>query len=188
MRIVDVSAGDELVTEQMARLLVDGFRVVAPSAWATFAEALEEVHEILAKGFCRAALDDAGAVVGWVGGQYSYGMVWELHPLVVDPTRQGQGIGRTLVVDFEEQVRGRGGLTVMLGSDDEIDRTTLSGVDLYDNLPGHLANAKGSPPHPLEFYRSLGYTIIGVVPDANGYGKPDILLAKRVGKQQSAES
>ena len=35
--------------------------------------------------------------------------------------------------------------------------------------------------HPYEFYQRCGFTIVGVVPDANGLGKPDILLAKRVG-------
>jgi aminoglycoside 6'-N-acetyltransferase I len=68
----------------------------------------------------------------------------------------------------------------MLGSDDEADLTTLSGIDLYANIPGAIAQAKGTSPHPLEFYRKLGYTLIGVVPDANGRGKPDILLAKRI--------
>lgn len=164
----------------MARKLVEGFRVTAPDAWPTLDNALEEVREDLEVGFCRAVLDDAGAVLGWVGGRHTYGLVYELHPLVVDPAARGQGIGRALVLDFEAQVRERGGLTVLLGSDDEGDFTTLSGVDLYDDLPDKLANAQGTRPHPLEFYRALGYTLVGVVPDANGYGKPDILLAKRV--------
>ena len=35
--------------------------------------------------------------------------------------------------------------------------------------------------HPYEFYLRLGFRIAGVLPDANGRGKPDIFLAKRVG-------
>lgn len=180
MQIVSVEAGDSERTEQMARLLVEGFHAVAPDAWATFDEGLEEVHDMLRDGICRAAVDDSGAVIGWVGGKHSYGYVWELHPLVVDPARQGEGVGRALVSDIEAQARERGALTLMLGTDDEVDLTTLSGVDLYADIPGYIAQAKGNAPHALEFYRRLGYTIIGVVPDADGYGKPDIWLAKRL--------
>lgn len=32
----------------------------------------------------------------------------------------------------------------------------------------------------LDFYRKLGFTTVGVVPDADGRGKPDILMAKAV--------
>ena len=39
-----------------------------------------------------------------------------------------------LVLAFEEQVRQRGGLTILLGSDDQDDMTSLAGVDLYENL------------------------------------------------------
>jgi aminoglycoside 6'-N-acetyltransferase I len=180
MHIVTVSPDDADRIEQMARLLHIAFHKVAPDAWATIEGAREEVHEDLHEGFCRAALDDAGNVLGWVGGRHDYALVWELHPLVVDPAGQGQGVGRALVLDLEEQVRALGGLTIQLGSDDETGLTTLSGVDLYDDLPGKLAAAQGSRPHALEFYRKLGYTIIGVVPDANGYGKPDIILGKRM--------
>ena len=35
--------------------------------------------------------------------------------------------------------------------------------------------------HPYEFYLRVGFRIAGVLPDANGRGKPDIFLAKRVG-------
>jgi hypothetical protein len=31
-----------------------------------------------------------------------------------------------------------------------------------------------------EFYQKLGYVIVGVIPDANGFGKPDIFMAKRL--------
>jgi hypothetical protein len=34
--------------------------------------------------------------------------------------------------------------------------------------------------HPFEFYRKVGFAIVGLLPDANGFGKPDIFMAKRV--------
>jgi len=30
------------------------------------------------------------------------------------------------------------------------------------------------------FYKKLGYKIVNVIPEANGIGKPDILMAKRI--------
>jgi aminoglycoside 6'-N-acetyltransferase I len=36
--------------------------------------------------------------------------------------------------------------------------------------------------HPYEFYQKLGYVIVGVIPDANGPGKPDILMAKSLAR------
>jgi aminoglycoside 6'-N-acetyltransferase I len=100
--------------------------------------------------------------------------------MVVNPDKQKQGIGRALVADFEQQVMARGGLVIQLGSDDEDDMTTLAGVDLYDNLPEKIANIQNLKGHPYEFYQKCGYVITGVVPDANGRGKPDIIMGKRI--------
>jgi aminoglycoside 6'-N-acetyltransferase I len=120
-------------------------------------------------------------VLGWIGGQHSYALVWELHPLVVRVDQQGKGIGRALVADLEALVRERGGLTLTLGTDDDDDMTTLSGVDLYQDTWQHIASIRNLRGHPYGFYQKLGYTITGVVPDANGIGKRDILMAKQVG-------
>ena len=182
MRIIDLSPEDETFIRQAAELLVAGFREHWPAAWPDMDAALAEVHEALAPGkICRVALDEAGAMLGWVGGIRGYGgNVWELHPLVVRADRQRQGIGRALVADLEAQVRARSGLTLWLGSDDEDDMTSLSGVDLYDDLPGQLARIRNLKGHPYDFYLKCGFIVAGVVPDANGPGKPDILMAKRV--------
>jgi aminoglycoside 6'-N-acetyltransferase I len=43
------------------------------------------------------------------------------------------------------------------------------------------ATAEATPRgHPLTFYRRHGYRIVGVLPDVNGPGRPDILMAKRL--------
>ncbi|MDQ3929801.1 MAG: GNAT family N-acetyltransferase [Chloroflexota bacterium] len=183
MRIIDLAPGDEEVVRQVAGLLFEAFREHWPGAWPDVEAALEEVRESLAEGrISRVAVGEGGEVLGWIGGIPEYdGRVWELHPLAVDPAHQRQGIGRALVSDFEEQVKQRGGLTIILGSDDEASMTTLSGVDLYPNVWEHIARIQNLKGHPYEFYQKQGFTITGVVPDANGRGKPDILMSKRVG-------
>lgn len=167
---------------QCAELLVEGFRVMAPDGWTTLDEALAEMDECLQPEYiCRVALDEAGMVLGWIGGRPEYnGRVWELHPLVVRPAQQRQGIGRALVQDLEQQVKSRGGITIQLGTDDQNDLTSLGGVDLYPDPLDHLRQIRNLRRHPFEFYQKLGFVLVGVVPDANGFGKPDILMAKRV--------
>jgi len=179
--ILDLAAGDEEAVRQAATLLVEGFQDNWPNAWPTEEEALEEVQEALGEGrICRVAVGEDGAVLGWIGGISSYGgKVWELHPLVVRPDLRGRGIGRALVVDLEARVAERGALTLWLGTDDEANMTTLSGVDLYPDVLGHLANIENLRGHPYSFYQRLGFSIIGAMPDANGLGKPDIYMAKR---------
>ncbi len=185
MQIIRLRAEDERVLDAAAALLVDGFREHWPEAWPDLEAALEEVREAtVPENICRAALDESGELLGWIGGQPVYdGKVWELHPLVVRPERQGEGIGRALVADFEAQVAALGGLTVMLGTDDEAGLTSLGGVDLYPNPLAHLAAMSNRRRHPYEFYLRCGFAVVGVIPDANGLGKPDILLAKRVRRE-----
>jgi len=185
MQIIDLPTANPAIIQQAAALLVTAFKVHAPNAWPDMESALEEVHEALAQEkVCRVALNDQGDVLGWVGAIPQYATTaWELHPLVVAPAQQGQGIGRALVADLEEQVRARGGLTLYLGTDDEDFRTSLSQVDLYENPWEHIANIRNLNRHPYEFYQKMGFTIVGVLPDANGWNKPDIWMAKRVGKK-----
>jgi len=182
MKIITLSPDNDLLIQQAAQLLVDAFRDHWSDAWPTFEEGLKEVHEMLEpERICRAAVDEKGDLLGIIGGIPGYdGRVWELHPLAIQPSLQGQGLGRALVEDFEEQVRLKGGLTITLGSDDEDGMTSLANVDLYQNLWEKIRDIRNLKHHPFEFYQKMGYVITGVVPDANGIGKPDILMAKRV--------
>ena len=182
MKIINLSSANDLLIQQAAHLLVDAFREHWPDAWPTLEEGLKEVHEMLeSERVCRAAMDEKGNLLGIIGGIPGYdGHVWELHPLAVQPSMQGQGIGRALVEDFEEQVRSRGALTITLGSDDEDGMTSLANIDLYENLWEKIRDIQNLKHHPFEFYQKMGYIITGIVPDANGIGKPDILMAKRM--------
>ena len=182
MEIITLSPENDRLIQQAAQLLMDAFCEHWPDAWPTLEEALQEVQEMLeSERICRIALDEQGNLLGIIGGIPGYdGNVWELHPLAVQPSKQGQGIGQALVEDLEVQVRFKGGLTITLGSDDEDGMTTLSDVDLYENLWEKIKGIRNLKKHPFEFYQKLGYVITGVVPDANGRGKPDILMGKRI--------
>lgn len=183
IQIRQLTQGEERSIIQAAEVLVEGFKIMAPKAWPTIKEGLEEVKEMLGypdERFVLVACDSSSEVVGWIGGIKLNKQVWEIHPLVTAPALQGQGIGRKLVEALECEVLKRGGSVVWLGSDDEADMTSLSGKDVYPNPLDCLCEIKNLKGHPYEFYQKLGYTIVGMLPDANGFGKPDIFLAKRL--------
>ncbi|TAK74808.1 MAG: GNAT family N-acetyltransferase [Dehalococcoidia bacterium] len=188
IHIDDLDAADDALVEQTARVLFEAFQAVTD--WLTDIEAARaEVRESLEPGrLSLVARDEAGAVLGWIGGQHEYARVWELHPLAVSPPQQRRGVGQALVAALEARVAALGGLTLRLGTDDEAvpgtgtGRTSLFGVDLYEGEPlKHLLGIRNLRGHPYEFYLACGFAIVGVVPDANGRGEPDILMARRVG-------
>ena len=184
MRIRDLGPDDAVAVHQAAALLVAGFKEHWPEAWPDMDSALAELQDMLQPDkIVLIALSDDERIIGLAGGQdvgYDHSRVWELHPLVVHPDFQGQGIGRTLVQELEQRVRQRGAITLMLGSDDMDSMTSLADCDLYDRTWERIQQIQNFKGHPYSFYENLGYHIIGVVPDANGPGKPDILLAKRL--------
>jgi aminoglycoside 6'-N-acetyltransferase I len=180
VKIVALKREHEVWLRQVAELLMAAF--VEIDAWQTVADGLAEVEESFGeKRISLVAVDEDDNVVGWVGGIRQYdGHAWELHPLAVLPARQKQGIGRALVEALEQEVRQRGGITIYLGTDDETFMTSLSQVDLYPDVWTHVAHIQNLRGHAFEFYQKLGFVIVGVIPDANGLNKPDIIMAKRV--------
>lgn len=185
LKIVDLNPDNNNHIAQCAQLLVEGFKTHWPEAWPDITSALEEVYEAVNDGsrINRIAINEQGQVLGFIGGISQYrGKVWEIHPLVVHNSHQRKGIGRLLVKDLEIQASVRGGLTLFAGSDDENYMTSLSEGNLYPEVLKHLSEIKNLKGHPYEFYLKLGFTIVGCLPDANGPGKPDIYLAKKIGK------
>lgn len=178
MQIIDLRPDDRRYIEETATLL----RLAFPQAWPDQDSARAEVHASFASGHkSRIALDEHDSVAGWIGAIEEYsGNAWELHPLVVRHDLRGQGIGRALVADLEELLCDVGASTLFLGTDDEFGQTSLSGVDLYPNVYAHIAAIRNLDRHPYEFYQRQGFVITGIIPDANGPGKPDILMAKQL--------
>ncbi len=124
---------------------------------------------------------DEGHVVGFIGAIPQYETTgWELHPLVIKKSHQFHGIGTKLINALEQECRKKGGVMIYLGTDDVFGTTSLSNTDLYVDTYSKMQNVTNYKKHPFEFYQKVGYKIVGVVPDANGIGKPDILMAKTI--------
>lgn len=120
-------------------------------------------------------------LIGFVGAIPQYGITaWELHPLVVSEAYRLNGVGTKLCIELEHILRKKGCLTIYLGSDDETSSTSLSHTNLFEDTFQKIENIKNLKNHPFEFYQRIGYKIVGVIPDANGIGKPDIWLAKGI--------
>jgi aminoglycoside 6'-N-acetyltransferase I len=178
--IEDLERSDAPRIEATARLLHAAFS--PQGAWTTMAEAMQEVVDSLGLDrISRVAVDIDGIVLGWIGAIRQYdGLVWELHPIVVAESQRRRGIGRALVLDLEKILAARGALTLWAGADDLSGETSLGEIDLYAELPSALNRVKSWGNHPLPFYYRLGFEVIGVMPDANGAGRPDIFLGKRL--------
>jgi len=183
LRIVPLRPEDREVVRQAAELLVEGFRDDWPDAWPRIEDALGELATFATDDERTAlvAVDAEGRVAGWIGVIRQYrDRVWEIHPLVVSTAQRGRGIGRALVEALANVAREEGGFTLWVGTDDESGLTSLGGVDLYPGVLDRLRDIRNLRNHPFGFYQRLGFEVVGVVPDANGFGKPDILMARRL--------
>lgn len=186
VEIVEFSPTDEVRLSQTAVVLHEAMKPIS-AAWPTVDAALGEVLGLakIRGGIVLIALDLGGEVCGLVGAQPKYpGEVMELHPIAVASRVQGRGVGRALIAAIEGAVRKTGCGAIMLGTDDEAGLTSLAGQDLYPNPLYKLEQMTLPGRHPVGFYQRMGFNIVGVIPDANGFGKPDIWMAKRIAEKK----
>lgn len=178
--LIDARASNQRQRESAAAVLIEALQHV-PSAWKTMDDALAEVSSFITdpERVAIFAVED-DLVAGWIGGVRQSGFAWELHPLVVSPGRQRQGLGTRLVHALETRARAAGAITMWLGTDDDFGGTNLFGRDLYPDVLAALQQLRATSGHPFRFYEKVGYTVTGVFPDVDGYGKHDILMAKRI--------
>ncbi len=185
--IVPLSIEDGARIDEVARLMLESFRDLSPTWLQSLDAARESVLGCLGSDMIARVLVLDDQVAGWAGIRHDYGSVWELHPLVIAAGFRGRGFGRALVGEVEALARARGALTMLLGTSDEARRTSLSDRDLFDEPLDALKNVSVTGEHSLPFWIAVGYTVVGVVPDAEGPGKPTILLAKRLSTRVASD-
>jgi aminoglycoside 6'-N-acetyltransferase I len=181
MKIEDLDPDDDTAIEQVAALLVD-FAPNKAAAWPDLEAAKDTVEEALDEdSIALVALNDAGNVIGFAAAAPQYSHAWELHPIVVDRGSQRQGVGRALLDEIERLAAEEDGLTVYLGADDIDGDTNLADEELFPDVLDHAKDvAAKRHRHPIGFFQHLGYEVVGLIPDANGPGRPDIWLARSI--------
>ena len=131
--ILDINKDNIDLLRQGANLLLNDMKDFSAEFCPTFEAAMEKMQRCACdERICRGYVDETGTLLGWIGAIEQYIRTgWELHPLIVKRDARKRGIGSALIRDLENTIRSRGGITIYLGTDDEHNRTTLSGVDLY---------------------------------------------------------
>lgn len=182
-RAIDKCSLDMIIIPFHERCAGDAAEVLRDVLHYSKADAEQEIRRMMKKARVAFAAIADQCVIGIIGAIPQYGVTgWELHPLAVLKEYQRHGVGSALMEALEQEVAGRGGVMLYLGSDDETGTTSLYGVDLYDDTFEKIKYIQNINGHPYPFYEKMGYKIVGVFPDANGMGKPDIWMAKRIRK------
>jgi aminoglycoside 6'-N-acetyltransferase I len=177
MRMVSLAQLDDAQLGTLEALTFAAAGEHAPEWLPTSRDAREEITDALAPAITSYVMLDDDVPIAWVAVSHQWGHVWELHPLIVAIEHQRRGHGRRLVEAAEHHAATHGGLTMWVGTSDSTAATSVGGIDLYADPLGALATIEARRPHAFQFWQRVGYRIVGVVPDAEGPGKPSICLA-----------
>lgn len=180
---ITIDSTNVALINALAHLPYLAFKVHAPSWLPSEADATRQVLRATEPGrINRVVLSPDTTPMGWIGViPINHGRIWEIHPLAIAPAQQGHGYGTMLVQEIERLAAERGVLGLLAGTSDKTGATPLYGIDLYQNPFDVLNQLSSVENHPVVFWTKIGFTIVGVVPDAEGRGKPGISLAKRIG-------
>lgn len=177
--IIDLDTNDATLVERLASITFEAFRENAPDWIPTLDLARDQVNAAGSLGRMGRVAIEEGRAAGWIGlikGKH----VWEIHPIAIAIENQYQGLGRALVEDAARLATTDGALTLFAGTSDEVGTTNLFEVDLYANPAASIGNIQANGRNPFEFWQNAGFTVVGLMPDAEGIGKPAIQLARRL--------
>ena len=179
--IINLYEASDMILEQAAVVLFEAAKSFTLSTWPTLQFCRGEVENCLREQYLCLGYIRKDELAGWIGLRPQYGgYTWKIHPLVVHPHHQSTGIGSDLLYEAEKLVYEKGGRNLFIGVPDELEQTSLGGKDifktsLFDQLKAFEA---GNGRHPGGFFLKNGYTLTGIIPDALGKGRPDILMIK----------
>lgn len=181
MNIVPIDPTNATLLDKLARLTYDSARSHNPAWLPTLQDATETLQDALAPGTLCRVLMDGDVPIGWIAARPQGHGVWELHPLLIAPAQQRRGHGRALVAEIERLALAEGARTMILSTADAVRATTLGGIDLFVNPLAALADidvTDAKAGHAYQFWVKVGYSLVGVLPDAEGPGIPSIQCAK----------
>jgi aminoglycoside 6'-N-acetyltransferase I len=172
-----VAPGDESFLDAAAELLTD----VYPGYAERPDDAYAEIERVMTEDAVFIVRVVEGELIGLIGARLTHGDTgYELFPHAVHPDEQNQGLGTVLLYMLEQELARRGATVLFLAVEDEFGDTTLHDKDLFEDAFVQIREMKAVNWHPFVFYRRRGFQVYGVIPDAFGIGKPDILMAKKI--------
>lgn len=177
--IVDLDTNDSELVEQLAKITFEAFKENSPDWVPEIGLARNQVLDAGSPGRLGRVVMADGRVAGWVG-LIKGKRVWEIHPIAVAIEHQFKGLGHLLVEDVASIAKRAGALTLYAGTSDEVGTTNLFGVDLYIDPANSISNIQATGRNPFKFWQNAGFTVVGLMPDAEGVGKPGIELARRL--------
>ena len=181
--ICSIDESAETIT-QAEKMLIETFP--GTGMWPDLDEkaAAEELNECIKDQNICIGIKTENKLIGWVCLRPMYKKTWELHPMLIKTEFQGKGYGKILIKELEKLAQEKGIIGMMVGSDDETNKTSLSEKEITEeNILDEIRNIKNYKNHPYEFYKKCGFIIAGIFPNANGPGKPDIWLWKDIRKK-----
>lgn len=166
--------------EALAQLTLPAAQGHVADWLANIEAARAEIADAIGDDKIALVLRDGDRPVAWIAAGHDWGAIWEIHPVIVAVDAQGRGHGQRLVREVERLAADAGARTMALSTSDTVGATSLAGADLYADVAGHLARFTVHRPHAAAFWLRMGYTLVGVTPDAEGPGQPSLSFACRL--------
>jgi len=156
-----VETRDRSRLEEIVKASVNFNQEEVKTALELVGEALENGEE---SGYIIKIIESTGSSLS-IAGYACYGPtpltqgVYDLYWIVIDPTAQGKGFGRTLIADVEQDVLRRGGRMLLIET---------SSQDSYDGT--------------IRFYEKSGYREVARVRDFYRIGDDKLIFSKNLVK------